>query len=455
VALLGSVACVLNAAAFSDCLRDEIDFRGGMFAIDLSRPLPVAAYLARRAGEGDPPWRRARKLLSLATQTGATSRDIALHCGELLDLGPAIKQALGQCDEHWDGKYAVLGLKGEEISLPARLFLIAQDIDVHYRAGGVDGAVAVVRQRSGKLYDPRIAEIFCKVAPSLLSRLDTASAWDAMLAAEPAPVRVLSPDDLGDVLHKVADFVDMRSPYTVGHSPAVAALAENAAHAFGLSAADATNLRNAGLIHDLGRAGVPVTAWNKREALNAQEWERMRQHAALTELVVARSTSLGLLGTVAGLHHERLDGSGYRGVSAASLPVTARLLAAADAYETKLERRPHRDAMAPEGAAEYVRGQAAERKLDGDAVAAVLSAAGQPRTKRRGALPSGLSEREAEVLRLAVRGLTNREMAETLVVSPKTVGHHLESIYRKAGVSTRAGATIFALRHGLVGEEFA
>jgi DNA-binding NarL/FixJ family response regulator len=111
--------------------------------------------------------------------------------------------------------------------------------------------------------------------------------------------------------------------------------------------------------------------------------------------------------------------------------------------------------MAPEAAAEHIRRLAAERKLDGDAVAAVLQAAGRPPTPRKGGLPSGLSEREAEVLRLAVRGLTNREMAEALVVSPKTVGHHLESIYRKAGVSTRAGATIFALRHGLVGEESA
>ena len=80
-------------------------------------------------------------------------RDVAVHIGAMLDLAPAVNQALGQCDEHWDGKGAVLGLKGEEISLPARLFLIAQDVEVFDRAGGLDAAVAVVRDRSGKYYD--------------------------------------------------------------------------------------------------------------------------------------------------------------------------------------------------------------------------------------------------------------------------------------------------------------
>jgi ATP/maltotriose-dependent transcriptional regulator MalT len=166
--------------------------------------------------------------------------------------------------------------------------------------------------------------------------------------------------------------------------------------------------------------------------------------------VLARSSALGHLGTLAGLHHEKLDGSGYRGLSAASLPVTARILAAADTYRTKLERRPHRDALAPDPAGAELRSQAALGKLDADAVEAVLAVAGhQPAAKKRD-LPAGLSEREAEVLCLAVRGLSNRQIAEELFLAPKTVGHHLENIYSKIGVSTRVGATLFALQHGLM-----
>jgi DNA-binding CsgD family transcriptional regulator len=176
----------------------------------------------------------------------------------------------------------------------------------------------------------------------------------------------------------------------------------------------------------------------------------MRRHPSLTELVLARSNALGHLGTLAGLHHERLDGSGYRGISAASLPVTARILATADTYQTKLESRPHRGALRPELATAGLLDEARRGKLDRDVVEAVLTAAGRQDRPPKGNLPAGLSEREVEVLRLAVRGLTNRQMAEALFVAPKTVGHHLESIYSKIGVSTRVGATLFALKHDLV-----
>jgi HD-GYP domain-containing protein (c-di-GMP phosphodiesterase class II) len=242
----------------------------------------------------------------------------------------------------------------------------------------------------------------------------------------------------------------MRSAYTVGHSPGVAALAEGAARKLGLSGSESSSLRHAGLLHDLGRAGVPVSAWNQTTPLSDQDWERMRRHPSLTELVLARSNALGHLGTLAGLHHERLDGTGYRGISAASQPITARILAVADCYQTKLELRPHRSASAPGTAADELLGEARAGKLDGAVVDAVLVAAGQQVRPGKRPLPAGLSEREAEVLSLTVRGLSNRQVADALVVSPKTVGHHIENIYSKIGVSTRVGATMFALQHGLI-----
>src|SRR5215207_9307598 len=153
-----------------------------------------------------------------------------------------------------------------------------------------------------------------------------------------------------------------------------------------------------------------------------------------------------------GLHHERLDGSGYRAVPAAFQPVAARVLAVADTYQTRIERRPHRRAMSPDQAAHSIRSQAEQGQLDRDVVGTLLRAAGQvtPPVKRMHASP--LTERELEVLRLAVRGLSNREIAEVLVLSPKTVGHHIQHIYDKIGVSTRVGATLFALQHGLLGQ---
>ncbi|HEX5369669.1 MAG TPA: HD domain-containing phosphohydrolase [Dehalococcoidia bacterium] len=450
VSLLGTVGCILDGAAFAEFVRDEIALRERMVLLDPSKQLQVVAFFLRYTGAGDPPLRRLSKFISLGRQQQAVCRDVALQVGGLLDLGPAVREALGQCDEHWNGKGPVLGLEGEEIQLAARLFILCHDVEVFNRVGGTNAAMTVVRKRAGKMYDPRIAEVFARIGPRLLNQLQSEPAWETVLSIEPAPIRMLPPTDFNDVAQKVANFVDMRSPYTVGHSPAVGVLAEATARMLGLSNAEAISLRQAGLLHDLGRAGVPVSSWNKAEPLSGEEWERMRRHPSLTELVLSRSTALGHLGTLAGMHHERLDGSGYRGMSAASLPVTARILTTADCYQTKLEPRPYREPLALEAAAAELLGQVRAGKLDSEVVEALLAAAGQRSESQKRPLPAGLSEREAEVLSLAVRGLSNRQIAEALVVSPKTVGHHLENIYSKIGVSTRVGATLFALQHGLV-----
>jgi putative nucleotidyltransferase with HDIG domain len=253
-------------------------------------------------------------------------------------------------------------------------------------------------------------------------------------------------------MQAIAGFVDSRSAYTFGHSMGVASLAEATARRLGLADSEAIVVRRAGLLHDLGRAGVPIGIWDKNGSLTEQEWERMKRHPSLTELVLARSGALGHLGTLAGLHHERLDGSGYRRVSGPFLSTGAKVLAAADVYQTKTESRPHRAALTPDAAAEVVRRQAREGLLDGDVVRALLTATGHRAQPRKRELPAGLTEREVEVLRLAVKGLSNRQMAEVLYVSPKTVDNHIQHIYEKIGVSTRVGATLFALQHDLENE---
>ncbi|MBI3935046.1 MAG: metal-dependent phosphohydrolase, partial [Acidobacteria bacterium] len=142
----------------------------------------------------------------------------------------------------------------------------------------------------------------------------------------------------------------------------------------------------------------------------------------------------------------------YRGVSAPFIPTTARILAAADFFHTKVEPRPHRPALTPEAAAESTRREVQAGRLDRDAAIAVLSAAGQPGHPRLAGLPAGLTDREVEVLRLMARGCSNREIAQALYLSPKTVGHHIQHIYDKIGVSTRVAATLFAMRHDLLSD---
>src|SRR4029077_17622549 len=231
----------------------------------------------------------------------------------------------------------------------------------------------------------------------------------------------------------------------------VANLVGEAARVSGRGEEDVRTLRRAALIHDLGRLGVSNAIWDKEGALTEAESERIRLHPYLTDRMLARVTALGGSREIASRHHERLDGSGYpRGLTAVSLTPSDRLLAAADVYHAMTEPRPHRPALDPDHAATAIRGEVRAGRLDAAAVNAVLRAAGHRAPARREG-PAGLTVREVEVLSLVARGLANKEVARRLGVTPKTVANHVEHIYMKIGVSSRAAATLYATQHGLVG----
>jgi HD-GYP domain-containing protein (c-di-GMP phosphodiesterase class II) len=283
----------------------------------------------------------------------------------------------------------------------------------------------------------------------ILALDDGMSAWEEVLALEPPPRLTLEGEAVDGALASMANFADLSSPHLVGHSSGVAELAAAAAAECGVGAEDATAIRRAGLVHDVGRVAVHPRIWGKRGALTADEWEQVRLHPYQTERVLSRSAFLSRLAPVAGGHHERLDGSGYhRGAAGPELAVPARLLAAADAYHAMTEPRPHREPMPPERAAKTLADEASGGRLDPDAVTAILKVAGYepPRLER----PAGLTEREAEVVAMLARGLQTKQVAQLLGISLKTADRHVQNAYRKIGVSTRAGATLFAMQHGLV-----
>jgi HD-GYP domain-containing protein (c-di-GMP phosphodiesterase class II) len=272
-----------------------------------------------------------------------------------------------------------------------------------------------------------------------------------VLDAEPAPVRTIETGELDDAFAAVADFADLKSPFLRGHSPGVAELSRRAARAAGLSDTDATTLGRAALLHDVGRVGIPSGIWDRPGPLSAEQWERVRLHPYLSERVLHRCSLFAPFADLAARHHERADGSGYhRGASREQLSLAARLLAAADAYHAMTEERPHRSALSPAAAASQLLDQVDAGRLARVEVDSVLDAAGQSSRPPRVVRPAGLTEREVDVLRLIALGHANKEVAATLGISPKTVGHHIEHIYAKAGVTTRAGATLFAMEHGLL-----
>jgi HD-GYP domain-containing protein (c-di-GMP phosphodiesterase class II) len=445
-----------QAKWFGDDTALKSDFRHSDFAAATSKPM----FMLRHLGAGLPVTERAR-LGAGFLGDGRRAAEAMLENHWLaadglaarLGLPQRVRDSVEQTFERWDGKGVPKGAKGEQILLTSRLVALADVVEVFHRAGGTDAAVTVAGQRRGTQFDPDVVDLFTSQAASLVAGLDEASSWDAVIDAEPAPgaraTRLTGPE-LDAALEAVADFADVKSPYTIGHSRAVADLAAQAARLSGLSDQAATLIRRAGLVHDLGRLGVPNTIWDKRGPLSHAEAERVRLHPYLTERMLVCSPALAPLAAVAVQHHERLDGSGYpRGLSGAALSLEGRILAAADFYQSRTEPRPHRDACGAAEAASRLRAEARAGRLDGEAAAAVLSAAGHPAT-RRPARPAGLTGREVEVLQLLARGLSNKEIAERLVISRKTAGHHVEHIYAKTGTPNRALASLFAASHGLI-----
>ena len=458
VAMLAWVGCTADSHELAHQFGDDLALRADAHRVDLAGR-PLAGFLLRRVGAGRPPLRRAGMAAALVASGGRDAAEaMTAHCqvaaaiASRLGLGPQVQEPLVHVFSRWDGTGVPGGTRGEELPLAIRLVHVAAIAEVHHRAGGVDAAIAVARARSGGQFDPRVVEAFTDCARELLDGLAEESSWEAVIAAEPGLAKALAGDRLDAALEAVADFGDLKSPWFTGHSRGVARLAAAAAQAAGLPADGVTELRRAALLHDLGRTGVPNTIWDKPGPLTEAERERVRLHPYYTERMLARPQALAGLGAIAAGHHERLDGSGYhRSLPGSALSPSTRMLAAADAYHAMTEARPHREALAADEAAAELRGEVRAGRIDADAAEDVLGAAGHPRASlRERARPAGLTARELEVLLLVARGASSRDVARQLVIADKTARNHIEHVYTKLAVSTRAEASLYAMRHGLV-----
>jgi HD-GYP domain-containing protein (c-di-GMP phosphodiesterase class II) len=376
--------------------------------------------------------------------------EVAGMLAERLGLPGAVSELFPYLSERWDGASLLGRARGEDVPLPLRITHVGRDATYQRLMGDDHHVVETIRSRSGHAFDPAVADAFLANATEVLGPAEPQeSVWNAVLAAEPGPTLTLADGQVDRALWAMGAFADTASPYLTGHSAGVGELACRAAGILGMGEADATALRRAGYLHDLGRAAVNPRVWAKAGPLSADEWEQVRLHPYHTERVLVRSPFLAPYARIACAHHERLDASGYhRGVNAAALPKAARLLVAADAFQCKTEQRPYREAMSPEQATQVLVTRAEGGGLDPEMVVAVAEAADQetPQIRR----PAGLTEREVEVIGLLARGRATKQIAASLGISTKTADRHIQNIYGKIGVSSRAAATLYAVEKGLV-----
>jgi HD-GYP domain-containing protein (c-di-GMP phosphodiesterase class II) len=453
-ALLRYIGCNADTAWAASIFGDELALRADFAKLDSADQARVFEMMLRYIREANPgadPLQLAQAVLpQLATSFFPGHCEVAQRLATRLGFPESFVRTVGQIYARWDGQ-GIPALQGEAIAPAVRVVGLAQDAVTFYRLGGVEAAATMARQRRGGAHSPELVEIFCARATQLLAGLEAEPSWPAVLALEPGPQRALTETEFDTACEAIADYADIKSPYFLNHSRRVAELAARTAEQCGLPMSDVKMLRRAGYLHDIGKVGLSAGLWSKSGALNDREWQKVRLHPYYTEQVLARSPELARIGALAALHHERLDGSGYfRGLTATSLPPAARLLAAANTYCALTERRSHRPARSFEQAADELKREARVGRLDGEIVNAVLTAAGHRAPPVKKAVVAGLSEREVEVLRLLARGHTMKQIAAELSIAFKTVDRHIQNIYTKINVSTRAAATLFAMENHLL-----
>jgi HD-GYP domain-containing protein (c-di-GMP phosphodiesterase class II) len=457
--VLHFAGCTAESEIDAQFFGDELAARPQMLSTMMGSRRELIAMAMRVAHAESAPMTRAAQMAKSAfggiaefRKWAASHCDVARVLGARMGFSPEIQTALRHLYERWDGKGMPGDLRGSEIPLAVRLMQVAQDADIICQHGGRELASKVLRERAGSGLDPDAVAVGLDLGEQLYAGLDAPSIWDLTMDIEPGPQPVVTEARLDACLSAMADFADLKSMWTIGHSRGVAQLAARAAAVVGMPDDELLLLRRAGLVHDIGRVAVPVHVWASPQELTRGQREQVRLHAYHSERVLDVSASLRPLARLAGAHGERYDGSGYhRGSKARDLPLAAWLLAAADCYHAMREPRAYRPQMPAAAAADELRSEATDGRLAPEAVNAILVAAGQPREPVP--RPAGLSERECAVLGLVARGLATKQVARQLGISPKTCDHHIQSVYSKVGVSTRAGATLFALEHGLVQPE--
>jgi hypothetical protein len=284
-ALLINVGCHSDAHEQAKWFGDDFAMKAVKYEHGLRGPRAAASTL-KMLGAGNPPLHRVRVGLEFVVSghkdLGAMLEHhaaMARSLGEQLGLSAEVLEALSAAYEQWDGKGWPAGLKGDQVPLPSRLVQLAEYTEVAFRVGGLDAVIELAQDRSGSQFDPQLVSTLADHAGHIFEDFESASTWNAVIDAEPALGPVLEAGSLNAALTAIANFVDLKSPYMLGHSRAVADLVRGAAVQLG----ELLMYRRAALLHDLGRLGISNSILDKPGPLGAGEWERVRLSPYLTE----------------------------------------------------------------------------------------------------------------------------------------------------------------------------
>jgi HD-GYP domain-containing protein (c-di-GMP phosphodiesterase class II) len=354
--LLKDLGCSSNAARICQLyLTDDLAFKRDFKQIDRSLPQAlrfVLSHTGLKAGLAE----RFRAIINIFQNGGQIARElIETRCQRGADIARRMRfpepVALGiqHLDEHWDGGGKPTGARGAEIPRNAQIALLAQIVDVFHAGSGIEAARREVRQRSGTWFDPALSAAFERVAAKsgFWETLQSSDLADVIFALEPAQhATTVDEDYLDDIATAFAQVIDSKSPYTHGHSERVTLFTDMIAEQMGLSAERRRWLKRGALLHDIGKLGVSNTILDKPGKLDEEEWAAMKMHAAYSETILSRIAAFKDLASIAGAHHERIDGKGYpRGLKGDEIIAETRIISTADVFDALTADRPYRAAM--------------------------------------------------------------------------------------------------------------
>lgn len=456
-------------------LSDDIAARRELFFFtDPRDPRDMIRWLARHLATGQGLGTRARKMADFGVhgkefmQEGLrNTSDVAARIAGRLGRSIEVQEALRLAFEDW----AASGSHNDSAApapLISRILFATIFLEVFHQVQGREAAIRLARSRRGTTLDSDVVDAFMDLAndQSFWGGLESESVWDEVRRLEPeSPYRYLSESRLDDVALAFADFADLKSFYSAGHSRRVSTLAESMAKHLGQDSLDIKEIRRAALMHDIGLVAVPSFVLHRPESsLTAAEWESLRLHPYYAERILGRVPAFAPLVPLVVAHHERPDGQGFhRGISLGQIPPGACIIAVADAFDELTHAAPERPALDVDAALRRL-AQGIGTRFTVGCFNALVWAVGKesPADNARAEAdissgdavttewPAGLTDREVDVLRLLSTGASRRAMAKALSVSEHTIRHHLEHIYSKIDVHTRVAATLFAIEHNLL-----
>ncbi len=359
-ALLKDAGCSSNAARMAELFgSDDQSVKRNMRLVDWQDRWRLAARTAANCGVGRSPLARLRHFLTIARTPDMTRQIIQTRC----ERGAAIaaqlgfprgsSQAIAFVDEQWCGLGHPMGISGAEIPVLSRILLITQTLEVFVTEQGLDAGMTMIRDRRGRWFEPRLADLVLgwRRDEALWHSLADASRLEqTVLGLEPTSTPTLATDDRLDAIAQgFAAVIDAKSPFTSRHSTNVARYAAAIATARGNDPSRVRDVLRAGLLHDLGKLGISNRILDKPSALTDEERNTMKDHPKWTWEILRHVPAFGPIAMSAAQHHERLDGRGYPwAFDAGSLDEMARILAIADVYEALTANRPYRAGMGVE-----------------------------------------------------------------------------------------------------------